>query len=68
MHTFTVISVLCTAVPQPHNGHVTINNIDNIALANYTCDIGYTLVGETTLICQSGGTWSGPPPTCGKKN
>ena len=33
-------------------------------VATYTCDLGFSLVGEPTQICGSDGTWSGVPPTC----
>ena len=30
----------------------------------YSCDPGYTLVGDSTRICQATGNWSGRAPTC----
>ena len=29
--------------------------------AEYTCDSGYTLVGQTAVVCQADGTWSTAP-------
>ncbi|GAB0200053.1 complement receptor type 1 [Grus japonensis] len=31
---------------------------------NYSCDLGYALIGETTLYCTVNGTWSIPYPRC----
>ena len=36
-------------------------------VATYTCDSGFTLVGDPTRICGSDGTWSGMSPTCERK-
>ena len=36
-------------------------------VATYTCDSGFTLVGDPTRICGSDGTWSGMAPTCERK-
>ena len=33
-------------------------------VANYTCNTGYTLSGDTTRTCGSDRVWSGSDPTC----
>ncbi len=33
-------------------------------VATYTCNTGYTLNGDTTRVCVSGGNWNGSAPTC----
>ena len=33
-------------------------------VANYTCDIGFRLVGDVGRVCQSNGLWSGVNPAC----
>ncbi|XP_038604790.1 complement decay-accelerating factor isoform X3 [Tachyglossus aculeatus] len=30
----------------------------------YTCDSGFSLIGNRDLVCGSDGTWNGPPPEC----
>ena len=32
--------------------------------ATYSCDTGFTLIGDTTRTCQATGLWSGNAPTC----
>ncbi|XP_078664132.1 P-selectin-like [Branchiostoma floridae x Branchiostoma belcheri] len=36
-------------------------------VATFTCDSGYDLVGNTAITCQADTTWSGPAPTCTRK-
>ena len=33
-------------------------------IANYTCDVGFELVGNVERVCQSNGLWSGMNPAC----
>ncbi len=33
-------------------------------VANYSCNIGYTLSGDTTRTCVSDRQWSGSAPLC----
>ena len=32
--------------------------------ALYTCDSGFTLIGNNRRVCQANGTWSGQEPVC----
>ena len=32
--------------------------------ATYSCDTGYSLVGDSTRTCQAEGNWTGSAPTC----
>ena len=72
---------LCPALPNPENGMVMWDTLAPEGVATYTCDPGFTLVGEPTggsgsggsgfilsiRICGSDGTWSGMAPTCERK-
>ena len=42
----------------------TINNRSVGTVATYTCNPGYTLNGDNTTICESGGSWSESDQTC----
>ncbi|XP_060561264.1 P-selectin-like [Ruditapes philippinarum] len=46
-----------------HIDHGSVNTTFE-SRAIYECDIGYTLNGSQTLICQLDGTWDSEPPTC----
>ena len=35
--------------------------------ANYTCDLGYNLNGNSTRTCEASGEWYGDPPSCERK-
>ena len=46
---------------------VTWHSLAPGGVATYTCDPGFSPVGEPTRICGSDGTWSGMAPTCARK-
>jgi CUB/sushi domain-containing protein len=47
--------VLCPMLAIPDNGHVVTNGQIFRSVATYTCNAGYTLIGEDVRICQSEG-------------
>ncbi|KAM4536515.1 sushi, von Willebrand factor type A, EGF and pentraxin domain-containing protein 1 [Odontesthes bonariensis] len=49
--------------PIPH-GHVLGSEFGYNSKVKYECDEGYKLNGDPTLVCQSNGLWSNPPPLC----
>ncbi|KAI8482553.1 hypothetical protein Bbelb_397010, partial [Branchiostoma belcheri] len=53
----------CPALCIPTNGDVSGSNTYG-GVATFTCDPGYSLVGASSLTCQSDRTWSGNLPTC----
>ena len=57
-------AALCPDLMDPANGKVTISGNSDGDSATYSCDPGYELVGTETVICQSDGQWSDPPPVC----
>ena len=55
----------CGALANPVNGSVDYNAGTTFRqTANYSCNIGYRLVGDSTQTCQAIGEWSGSAPTC----
>ena len=62
--------MVCTELMDLVNGTITYN-MDPMGLrpvvgtvATYTCNPGYTLTGDNTTICESGGSWSSSAQTC----
>ena len=54
----------CGALEDPVDGQVDISNTTFESAANYTCDLGYSLNGNTSRTCEANGKWSGDPPLC----
>ena len=58
-------AVDCGALTNPANG-----NVSNTAgttfrkTANYSCNTGYNLVGDSNRTCRATRMWSGSAPTC----
>ena len=57
----------CGGLSSPTNGEVTVSTTTFGSTANYTCDTGNDLVGDTTRTCQADGQWSRSEPTCQSK-
>ena len=56
----------CGGLSSPGNGSVSTEEQTTTygQVANYTCNPGYTLIGEQSRTCQQDGNWSGSPPVC----
>ena len=55
---------MCVVLSSPSNGDIVLSNGTAMnSQAQYTCDRGYVLVGNTTRICGPDG-WTGEEPTC----
>jgi len=54
----------CGDLSAPSNGQISINATTFGSMATYSCDLGYTLDGNTSRTCQSNGQWSGSQPSC----
>ena len=55
----------CGTLSDPANGQV--NHTSGTTLgqtATYSCNTGYSLVGDSTRTCQATGNWSRSAPTC----
>lgn len=57
-------------LPNPVNGMVTLTNgtLEG-AVAIYTCELGYELIGDSLRVCGNNARWLGRSPMCsGKEN
>ena len=64
-HFLLLIVVNCGTLTNPVNGQVHYTGRTTFGqTVNYTCDLGYILVGGRTRTCHSTGRWSGSAPTC----
>ena len=54
----------CPALNDPDNGITVVSGNNFGDTATFSCDPGYTLMGETEATCQSDGTWSTNTPLC----
>ena len=58
-------AVDCGSLPDPGNGQVDHTAGTSLGqTANYRCNTGYNLVGDSTRTCEATGNWSGSAPTC----
>ena len=46
------------------NGRVSLSGVSVGDTATFTCNDGYELVGDSSLICLSDGSWDSSPPVC----
>lgn len=52
-------------VPQMNGTlHVSLTESSFGSVMNYSCDVGYSLIGDSSCQCQADGTWSGITPQC----
>ena len=62
---FLILTVDCGTLTNPDNGHVNHTAGTTVGqTANYSCNTGYALVGDSTRTCQATGEWSESEPTC----
>ena len=63
-----IIVVDCGPLMDPLNGRVdTLGSTQYLEIANYSCNVGYELIGDVLRQCQGDGEWSGEEPTCQSK-
>lgn len=62
--TCTITAAECPNLDNIDNGQVSSpSNLEN-SVATYTCNTDYSLLTDSTRMCQSDGTWSGSTPIC----
>ncbi|XP_053405169.1 CUB and sushi domain-containing protein 1-like [Mercenaria mercenaria] len=54
----------CGSLPNPKNGSVFSTDTTFGHYAEYTCNTGFILLGNSNRKCQLDGTWTGTGPTC----
>ena len=59
-----ITAVDCGNLMSLENGNVLVGMTTPGAVAVYTCDTSYELVGNPFRQCHENGTWSGEAPTC----
>ena len=65
MDSFFVAVVNCSTLNALANGQVSHTAGTKFGqTATYSCDTGYTLVGDSNHTCQATGVWSGSEPIC----
>ena len=55
---------MCPDLTAPENGAVMVNGRRTGDTAEYSCNVGYELVGDQTRMCMSNSQWSGQTPSC----
>lgn len=64
--------VECGTPPEIANGERRWDSEDDTPLFEtsvfYTCHEGYSLIGNSTIVCSDTGEYSPPPPECKGKN
>ena len=63
---FLTLKVECIHLENPEYGRVYYEGVNVGDKANYSCDYGYKLVGESVRKCLYNGYWSGELPQCKK--
>ena len=48
----------------PDNGGIRYVDTLEDSVANYSCNLGYRLDGDSQRVCQSNAMWSGAVPNC----
>ena len=69
---FFFLVIECEGLADPDNGIVTItpspNKIGVGSEANYRCNRGFNLEGESMLTCNESGLWTNTTPMCRREH
>ncbi|XP_065189561.1 P-selectin-like [Sycon ciliatum] len=58
--------ITCPVLATPPNAILSAGPVDFQAKRTFSCSDGYTLSGDSQLVCLLNGSWSAPFPTCSK--
>ena len=67
LYHFHAVILDCGHLETPSNGDTVFADTIENSTANYTCAIGYNLVGTTIRTCLSSGFWTGSMPYCDRE-
>ena len=56
----------CENLPTVKSGILTVASDGQTSVASYECFSGYKLVGSSTRICETTGSWNGEEPVCSR--
>ena len=59
-----LIGIKCQDPGTPENGNKDKDTFGYDAVVTFSCDPGYTRVGQKSIICLNTGHWSGRRPQC----
>ena len=65
MYDFLFQDISCGSLCNPKNGwvNISVSSVPKL-MANYTCEAGYKLIGDSERVCECIGHWSGDEPHC----
>ena len=58
------VGVTCGFLIIPIDGNVRENGSSIGAVAEFSCNAGYVLIGASSIFCQPNGNWSSESPVC----
>ncbi|XP_065189187.1 sushi, von Willebrand factor type A, EGF and pentraxin domain-containing protein 1-like isoform X2 [Sycon ciliatum] len=62
----TCTNITCPVLATPPNAIVSAGPVDFQAKRTFSCSDGYTLSGDSQLVCLLNGSWSAPLPNCSR--
>ena len=62
-----LLGITCGHPGMPMNGTVTSNGTYVTSIAEFTCNFGFELIGDSQRVCQPSGIWSNMVPECHRK-
>ena len=66
VHSSSLVLVPCPALASTVGGSSITSTDGTVTKVEFTCDVGYTISGKTTLTCLKTGDWDNTQPTCGE--
>ena len=64
-----VAVIRCPYIPEIENGNVSVSGRTEGSVAQFVCDAGFDMLGESRLVCENNngeGKWTSSVPVCVK--